>query len=70
MGKNYKSIDKDVIEKCFRELMEKGLGLDMSDPNFIETPQRVARSYEEIFAGLDRADDEIHKIFETSFPTD
>jgi len=62
-------INKDIIEKCFRELMEKGLGLDMNDPNFLDTPQRVARSYEEIFAGLDSADAEIHKIFETGFPT-
>lgn len=64
------NINKEVIERCFRELMEKGLGLDMNDPNFLETPQRVARSYEEIFAGLDNVEEEIHKIFETGFPTD
>lgn len=69
MNNSDKSINKEVIERCFRELMEKGLGLDMSDPNFLDTPQRVARSYEEIFSGLENVDHEVHEIFKTGFPT-
>ena len=49
--------------------MEQGLGLDLKDPNFVDTPNRVAKSFEEIFAGLDTADEEIHKILGASFPT-
>jgi GTP cyclohydrolase I len=29
-------------------LLLKGMGCDLKDPNFVETPQRVARMYEEI----------------------
>ena len=63
------TIDTEAIETHFRAIMEKGLGLDLTDPNFVETPSRVARSYLEIFEGLQTADDEIHKIFRQSFPT-
>ena len=49
--------------------MEKGLGLDMSDPNFTDTPKRFAKSYAEIFAGLEKIDRKIHDIFKTCFPT-
>jgi GTP cyclohydrolase I len=63
------NIDTDVIEKHFRVIMEKGLGLDLTDPNFVDTPARVARSYSEIFQGLETADEHIHEIFRQSFPT-
>ena len=62
-------IKKDVIEKHFKIIMEEGLGLDMSDPNFIDTPERFAKSYVEIFAGLESADRDLHEIFKKSFPT-
>lgn len=32
-------------------LILQGLDCDMQDPNFAETPERVARAYEEMFAG-------------------
>ena len=41
-----------VISEGFRQIMEGGLGLDMSDPNFHETPDRVARAYVEMLYGL------------------
>jgi GTP cyclohydrolase I len=63
------NIDADVIEEHFRIIMEKGLGLDLTDPNFVDTPARVARSYSEIFQGLETADEHIHEIFRQSFPT-
>jgi GTP cyclohydrolase IA len=70
METNDKSrINTDVIEKNFKEIMEKGLGLDMTDPNFVDTPKRFAKSYAEIFAGLEKIDTKIHDIFKTSFPT-
>jgi GTP cyclohydrolase I len=63
------NIDADVIEEHFRIIMEKGLGLDLTDPNFVDTPARVARSYREIFEGLETANDKIHEILGQSFPT-
>ncbi len=35
----------------FRKIIEL-LGLDMADPNLVETPERVAKMYLELFAGL------------------
>jgi GTP cyclohydrolase I len=65
MGK----INKEIIEKHFKIIMEEGLGLDMNDPNFIDTPVRFADSYEEIFAGLESANRDMHEIFAKGFPT-
>ena len=62
-------INTEAIEKHFKAIMEEGLGLDLNDPNFKETPARVARSYHEIFEGLETADEQIHEIFRKSFPT-
>jgi GTP cyclohydrolase I len=39
------------IAAHFRKIIEL-LGLDMADPNLVETPERVARMYLELFAGL------------------
>ncbi len=47
-----KQIDKDKIEKAFRLILE-ALGEDPKREGVIETPRRVARMYEEIFAGID-----------------
>jgi GTP cyclohydrolase I len=45
-------------------LVLEGLGLDLDDPTIAETPERVARMYDEIFAGLlIDADAVIDKIF-------
>lgn len=43
--------DHDKIRQGVRLLFE-GLGLDPDDPSIVDTPQRVARMYDEIFAGL------------------
>ncbi len=42
------------IEECFTTLMREGLGLDLSDPNLIGTPERVSRMYVELFSGLNK----------------
>jgi GTP cyclohydrolase IA len=47
--------DGERIERVaarFRDVME-ALGLDLSDPNLVDTPRRVARAYGELFAGLE-----------------
>lgn len=44
-------MDISQIEKHFRDLMEKGLGSDLNDPNLKGTPERIARMYGEFFKG-------------------
>lgn len=63
------AINEEVIAKHFRKIMEEGLDLDLTDPNFADTPARVGRAYREIFQGLETADDEIHEILREGFPT-
>ena len=41
-----------LVAERFRGVME-ALGLDLDDPNLADTPRRVARSYQELFAGLE-----------------
>lgn len=41
-------IDKEKVEQAVRELL-RGLGVDSTDHNFFDTPQRVAKMYAEIF---------------------
>jgi GTP cyclohydrolase I len=45
-----------------------GLGCDLSDPNFLGTPDRVVESYKEIFGGLDEVSQKIEDILSSSFP--
>jgi GTP cyclohydrolase I len=45
------TFDHDKITAGVRLLLE-GLGVDPSDPRVADTPDRVARMYDEIFAGL------------------
>lgn len=46
------------------KLMFEGLGLDVNDPRIVDTPDRVARMYDEVFAGLlVDADDVIDTTF-------
>jgi GTP cyclohydrolase I len=44
-------IDTGRIEKAVREIIE-ALGEDASREGLVETPERVARFYEEVFAGI------------------
>jgi GTP cyclohydrolase IA len=43
--------DHDKLVAGVRLLLD-GLGLDLDDPRIADTPERVARMYDEIFAGL------------------
>ena len=47
----HRLFDHDKITAGIRMVFE-GLGLDITDPAIRETPDRVARMYDEIFAGL------------------
>lgn len=46
-------IDREKIEAGVRLLLE-GMGEDVNREGLVETPQRIARMYEEIFAGLEQ----------------
>ncbi len=46
-----KPVDKDKIEMAFRLILE-ALGEDVNREGIVQTPQRVARMYEEIFSGM------------------
>jgi GTP cyclohydrolase I len=58
------TFDHERIRAGVRLLLE-GLGLDPDHPRLVDTPDRVARMYDEIFAGLlVRPNDVIDKVFE------
>ena len=48
---NKGAIDKDRIAKAVREILE-AIGEDPARAGLVDTPQRVARMYEELFCGL------------------
>lgn len=47
-------VDKQKIEEAVRLLIE-GIGEDPGREGLIETPERIARMYEEIFAGMEES---------------
>ncbi|AGF57063.1 GTP cyclohydrolase I [Clostridium saccharoperbutylacetonicum] len=61
-----KKIDTDKIEKCIREILI-ALGDDPNREGLIDTPKRVAKMYEEVFAGMNLTNEEIAKMFGTTF---
>lgn len=44
-------VDRQQVATAFRQFLH-ALGLDLDDPNLAGTDERVARAYEELFAGL------------------
>jgi len=46
-------MDKKKIEKSVRDILE-AIGADLKARDLIQTPQRVAQMYEEIFSGIDK----------------
>lgn len=56
-------MDKDKIKQGVRLLLE-GIGEDTEREGLIDTPDRIARMYEEIFAGLNQdAAEPLSKVF-------
>ena len=55
-------IDKPRIESAVREILA-AIGEDPDREGLLETPQRVARMYEEVFAGLHKDPHEEFRIF-------
>lgn len=60
------AIDKEAI-KFHIEGIIRALGDDPEREGLIETPQRVANMYEEIFEGMNYTNDEIAEMFDKSF---
>jgi len=59
-------VDKDKIIEGVKLILE-GVGEDGSREGLLETPDRIARMYEEIFAGMnDSADKHLSKTFHAS----
>lgn len=56
-------IDKERIKAAVREILA-AIGEDPDREGLLETPDRVARMYEEIFSGLHRSPKEDIKVFQ------
>jgi len=50
--------------------LKQGLGLDLTDENFKDTPKRIARAYAEIFEGVATSQQEVEDILQASFPNE
>lgn len=60
-------MNENIVRECLTRMLTEGLGLDLTDPNLSETPDRIARTYcQEFFSGLNP--DNTPKI--TVFPND
>ena len=56
------TFDHEKIKQGVRLILD-GLGRDVEDGPLAETPDRVARAYEEIFAGMHRRAEDVVKVF-------
>lgn len=61
-----KKIDTKKIEECIREILI-ALGDDPNREGLIDTPKRVSKMYEEVFAGMNYSNEEIAEMFGTTF---
>ena len=59
-------IDTKAIEKSIRDILI-ALGDDPGREGLKETPQRVAKMYEEVFAGMNYTNEEIARMFDKTF---
>ena len=55
------AIDKEAVKKHIRGILE-ALGDDPDREGLKETPDRVARMYEEVFEGINYSNDQIAEI--------
>ena len=61
-----KEFDKEKIKEAVRLIVE-AVGDDITREGLIETPDRVANMYEEIFEGMKYTNDEIAEMFNKCF---
>lgn len=61
-----RQIDTEKIEACIREILV-ALGDDPTREVLRETPKRVAKMYEEVFAGMTVSNEEMVHLFGTTF---
>ena len=64
-----KEIDTEAVAYHIRELLQ-ALGDDPDREGLKETPQRVARMYEEVFEGMKYTNEEIAQMFDKTFSED
>ena len=64
-----KEIDTEAVAYHIRGLLE-ALGDDPDREGLKETPQRVARMYEEVFEGMRYTNEEIAQLFDKTFSED
>ena len=64
-----KQIDTEAIRFHIRGILE-ALGDDPDREGLKETPDRVARMYEEVFEGMKYSNDEIAAMFDKTFAED
>lgn len=60
------AIDKEAIREHIKGIL-KALGDDPDREGLKDTPDRVARMYEEVFEGMNYSNDEIAAMFDKSF---
>ena len=60
-------MDHPLIQRGVRDILT-GLGADPSDPNFSDTPNRVARFYAEVLSGAQDTEGQIDAILSATFP--
>lgn len=63
------AIDTDVIRTHIRGILE-ALGDDPNRPGLLDTPDRVARMYEEMFQGMNYTNAQIATMFDKTFEED
>ncbi|MBE5900860.1 MAG: GTP cyclohydrolase I FolE [Lachnospiraceae bacterium] len=63
------AIDRKAIEEHIRGILV-ALGEDPDREGLIDTPKRVAKMYEEVFAGIQYSNDEVATMFDKTFEDD
>lgn len=62
--------DKSKEAERGTRMLVEGLGLDLSDPNIIGTPDRVVRVFKDLTRGINpETQEEVRKLLKTAFPT-
>lgn len=60
------AFDFELVKESIKNILI-GIGEDPNRPGLVETPDRVARMYREVFEGVQYTNDEIGKMFDKCF---